>query len=216
VLDLYGPDQSGLGACVLHDVLARGDGHIRVDSEPGRGATFRAHFPAVREAVLAAAPVAELPPARGQETVLLVEDEEMLRRVAREVLEAQGYTVLVASNGHEAVQAAAQHAGPIDLLLTDVVMPGMSRRVVADRLAVSRPETKVLFMSGYTNGAIAHHGVLEPGMAYLAKPLTVDTLSARVRDVLDGAAETSPPVTGGESGRLTPSPDGGTGSAFHS
>src|SRR6266853_5035885 len=185
-------------------------------SEPGRGSTFRAHFSAVREAVVAPAPVAELPPARGQETVLLVEDDEMLRRVAREVLEAQGYTVLVASNGHEAVQAAAQHAGPIDLLLTDVVMPGMSGRVVADCFAVSRTETKVLFMSGYTDGAIAHPGVLEPGMAYLAKPFTVDTLSARVRDVLDGAAETSPPVTVGESGRLTPSPDGGTGSAFHS
>ena len=207
---------TGLGLSTVYGIVAQSDGHIHVYSEPGRGSTFRAHFSAVREAVVAAAPVAELPPARGQETVLLVEDDEMLRRVAREVLEAQGYTVLVASNGHEAVQAAAQHAGPIDLLLTDVVMPGMSGRVVADRFAVSRPETKVLFMSGYTDGAIAHHGVLEPGMAYLAKPFTVDTLSARVRDVLDGAAETSPPVTVGESGRLTPSPDGGTGSAFHS
>ena len=188
---------TGLGLSTVYGIVAQSDGHIRVYSEPGRGSTFRAHFPVVREAVAAAAPVAELPPARGRETVLLVEDEEMLRRVACEVLEAQGYTVLVASNGQEAVQTAAQHAGPIDLLLTDVVMPGMSGRVVADRLAASRPETKVLFMSGYTDGAIAHHGVLEPGMAYLAKPFTVGTLSARVREVLDGTAEPSPSLTAG-------------------
>jgi two-component system, cell cycle sensor histidine kinase and response regulator CckA len=101
--------------------------------------------------------------------------------------------VLVASNGHEAAQAAAEHPEPIDLLLTDVVMPGMSGRVVADRLAALRPEIKVLFMSGYTDGAIAHHGVLDPRMAYLAKPFTVESLAARVREVLDGALETLPP-----------------------
>jgi two-component system cell cycle sensor histidine kinase/response regulator CckA len=191
---------TGLGLSTVYGIVAQSEGHLRVYSEPGRGSTFRAYFPAVSEAVEAAAPAAVPPPARGQETVLLVEDDEMLRRVAREVLEAQGYTVLVASDGHEAAHVAARHAGPIHLLLTDVVMPGMSGRVVADRLAASRPETRVLFMSGYTDGAIAHHGVLDPGTAYLAKPFTVETLSARVRDVLDGAAEASPPVILGASG----------------
>jgi PAS domain S-box-containing protein len=189
-----GPGQgTGLGLSTVYGIVTQSGGHIRVYSEPGRGSTFRAYFPAVGESIAEPAPAAEVAPARGQETVLLVEDEEMVRRVAREILEAQGYTVLVASNGHEAAQTAAQHAGPIDLLLTDVVMPGMSGRVVADRLATSRPEARVLFMSGYTDGAIAHHGVLDPRMAYLAKPFTVDSLSRRVREVLDGALETAPP-----------------------
>ncbi|HKW94237.1 MAG TPA: ATP-binding protein [Methylomirabilota bacterium] len=182
---------TGLGLSTVYGIVAQSGGYIRVYSEPGRGSTFRSYFPAVSETVQMATPAGDQVPARGHETVLLVEDEEMLRRVAREVLEAQGYTVLVASNGHEAAQAAAQHPGPIHLLLTDVVMPGMSGRVVADRLAMSRPETKVLFMSGYTDGAIAHHGVLEPKMEYLAKPFSVETLSARVRDVLDAATETA-------------------------
>jgi hypothetical protein len=117
--------------------------------------------------------------------VLLVEDEAMVRRIAREILEEHGYTVLAASDGAEAAEAAAHHAGPIHLLLTDVIMPGMSGRAVAARLAIARPAMKVLYMSGYTDGAIAHHGVLDPNMAYLEKPFTMDTLSSKVRAVLD-------------------------------
>ena len=118
--------------------------------------------------------------------MLLVEDEEMLRRVACEVLEAQGYTVLVASNGQEAMQTAAQHVGPIDLLLTDVVMPGMSGRELAEALAPSHREMKVLFMSGYTDDAIVHNGVLDPDMEFLQNPATPEAIARRVREVLGG------------------------------
>jgi CheY-like chemotaxis protein len=184
---------TGLGLSTVYGIVAQSGGHVRVYSEPGQGSTFRIHLPPVADERETAAPAAAPPPAHGHETVLLVEDEEMVRRVAREILEFQGYTVLVASNGEEAAQTAAQHGGAIDLLVTDVVMPGMSGRVVADRLVAARPDLKVLFMSGYTDGAIAHHGVLEAGTAYLAKPFTVDTLAAKVRAVLDGTPDAAPP-----------------------
>jgi response regulator RpfG family c-di-GMP phosphodiesterase len=127
-------------------------------------------------------------PLEGRETVLLVEDEDQVRGWAREVLDMYGYTVLEASNGIEALGVAERHDGGIHLLLTDVVMPHMSGRELADRLSPMRPEMKVLYMSGYTDEAIVHHGVLTAGTALIQKPFGVDALAEKVRDVL-GTAE---------------------------
>jgi CheY-like chemotaxis protein len=140
-----------------------------------------------------AEPVAEEParsvvredvPARGTETVLLVEDEEMVRRMTREVLEGAGYHVLEASSGFDALRVSSGHGGRLDLLLTDVVMPGMSGRELAERLAPVRPGIKVLYMSGHTDDAIFHHGVTQAGTGFLQKPFTPDALERRVRELL--------------------------------
>jgi two-component system cell cycle sensor histidine kinase/response regulator CckA len=122
---------------------------------------------------------------RGAETILLVEDDAGVRGATRRFLEAHGYTVLEATQGREALRLCEKHCGPIDLLITDVVMPEMSGRDVAERLKPSRPNMKVLFMSGYTDKAIVHRGELDPGTAFLQKPFTPDALSRKVREVLD-------------------------------
>jgi len=121
---------------------------------------------------------------RGSETILLVEDEESVRQLVRETLEARGYTVREAQNGEEGLQLAQEHEGPLDLVITDVVMPGISGRELTKRLSEARPETKVLYLSGYAEDAIVHEGVLEPGTAFLQKPFTLQTLSRKVREVL--------------------------------
>ncbi len=122
-----------------------------------------------------------------REIILLVEDENTLRNITRQYLTKQGYTVLEANNGVTALQLSATHPGPIHLLLTDVIMPGMNGRELADRLTSVRPETRVLYMSGYTENAIGHNGVLEPGTNLLQKPFTLPALKAKVREVLDTA-----------------------------
>ena len=124
-------------------------------------------------------------PARGSETVLLAEDEPAVRAIAQQALERHGYTVLAAPSGAAALALAAQHAATIDLLLTDVVMPGMSGRDLADRLTAQRPGIRVLYISGYTDNAIVRHGMLEPGLAYLQKPFRPHALVRKVREVLD-------------------------------
>ena len=121
------------------------------------------------------------------ETVLLVEDDSQVREAARRVLAKRGYQVLVATHGKDALHLAKNHPGPIDVLLTDVVMPEMSGRELADRLAPQRPRTRVVFMSGYTDNAIVHHGVLDDGTVYVQKPFAPATLARTVRAVLDGA-----------------------------
>jgi CheY-like chemotaxis protein len=125
---------------------------------------------------------------RGTETVLVVEDAGAVRAVTRHVLERQGYTVLEAANGDAALQVAAAHDGPIHLLLTDVVMPGLSGRQVAERLTQTRGAMRVLYASGYTDDSIVRHGILEEGIAYLQKPFTPESLARKVRDVLDTPA----------------------------
>ncbi len=179
---------TGLGLATVYGIVKQSGGHIDVSSEPGRGSTFQIYLPLAEEAESEA--LAETPASRhagGSETVLLVEDEEDVRELAREILTLMGYTVLTASEPAEALRISLEHTGVIDLLVTDVVMPGMSGRQLADRLTAERPGLKVMFMSGYTDNAIVHHGVLEPGTAFVQKPFTPESLTRKVRDVLDAA-----------------------------
>jgi CheY-like chemotaxis protein len=160
-------------------------GYIFAQSELGRGTTFRIYLPQVEEAADYGTHVRLVEPeARGSETILLVEDEESVRQLVRETLEAKGYKVLEAERGGTALQVAQEQHGPIHMLITDVVMPGMSGRELAEQLAKSHPQTKVLFLSGYTEDAIVHQGVLDPGTAFLQKPFTLQMLSRKVREVL--------------------------------
>jgi PAS domain S-box-containing protein len=177
---------TGLGLATAYGIVKQSDGYITVDSEAGRGATFRIYFPraAGAAAVSGLGERSALSP-RGTETILLVEDESGVRRLSRTILEAQGYTVLEAASGDEALEVARSHAGEIHLVATDVIMPGMSGRVLWDRLRVLREDPRVLFISGYTDDAIARHGVLESGIAFLQKPFTPFSLAQKVREVLD-------------------------------
>jgi two-component system, cell cycle sensor histidine kinase and response regulator CckA len=178
---------TGLGLATVYGIVKQSGGYVVLHSEPGKGATFEIYLPRLQEVAAAGAAVAgpAPPPRPGTETILLVEDEEMLRELAREVLEAGGYRVLGAAGGEEAVRVAAGHDGTIHLLLTDVVMPGMNGRMLAERLLKSRPGMKVLYTSGYTDDVIFQRGVLPEGSAFLHKPFTTHGLERKVRDILD-------------------------------
>ena len=157
-----------------------------VQSEKGHGTTFNIYLPRVEEvADKNAIPVTRAAQG-GSETVLLVEDEESVRQLVRETLQAKGYRVVEAENGEAGLQAAAKHSGKIDMVITDVVMPGMGGRELVRRLADTRPETKVLYLSGYTEDAIVNEGTIESGKAFLQKPFTPTTLAGKVREVLRG------------------------------
>jgi signal transduction histidine kinase/CheY-like chemotaxis protein len=177
---------SGLGLATVYGIVKQSGGYVWVYSEPGRGTTFKIYLPRVEEQAEAedAAPVTAAT-AGGQETVLLVEDNEALREAVREALQERGYAVLVAGDGEAAVETAAAHAGPIHLLLSDVVMPRLGGPELAARVVGLRPGIRVLYMSGYSNGAVSHHGVLGPDVSLLEKPFTGERLARAVRAALD-------------------------------
>ena len=178
---------TGLGLSTVYGIVKQSDGYIWVYSEPGRGTTFKIYLPRVDARPHRASSPRIHAILEGTETILLAEDDAMLRPLAAGLLTKLGYTVLAAEHSGEAVNVALHHRGPIHLLVTDVVMPGGSGRELARTLAEQRPDMKVLYISGYTDDAIVRHGMLEPGLSFLQKPFTPAVLARKVRDVLDAS-----------------------------
>jgi two-component system cell cycle sensor histidine kinase/response regulator CckA len=178
---------TGLGLSTVYGIVKQSGGYIFAESTIGRGTTFRIYLPRVDDrAEHVSAKNAGLQAGGGSETILLVEDEESVRQLVRETLQTRGYHVIEAENGDAGLRVADEYAGDIDLVITDVVMPGMNGRELAKRLAGSRPSMRVLYLSGYTEEAIIHEGAMEPGTAFLQKPFTLQVLSRKVREVLRG------------------------------
>jgi two-component system, cell cycle sensor histidine kinase and response regulator CckA len=177
---------TGLGLSTVYGIVKQSGGNIWVYSEPGQGTSFKIYLPREEEPLEKISEnVLKTDPPRGTETVLIVEDEKEVRQLAVRILAKQGYKVLEASQGDQALLICGQYQEPIHLLVTDVIMPGMSGRDLAERMKSLRPETKVLYMSGHTSGAIVHHGVLDRSANLLQKPFTPEALARKMREVLD-------------------------------
>ena len=182
---------TGLGLSTVYGIVKQSGGHIMVTSEVGKGTTFKVYLPRVEDSFQAPRKRewAETPGEKGKETILLVEDEPAVRGLAHMVLSEQGYTVIEAQNSEEAVRLAGKHGSEIHLLLTDVVMPGMSGHDLAKHLTALHANLRVLYMSGYTNNVIAENGTLEEGLSFLQKPFTPQVLTQRVREALSGPVQ---------------------------
>jgi CheY-like chemotaxis protein len=174
---------TGLGLSVVHGIVQQSGGHIDVDSTIGAGTTFRMFLPVIDQAPEEASVAREAVP-RGSERILIVEDEGPLRSLISQGLREYGYTVLEAANGQEALALAARDQDRIRLLITDVVMPGMSGRIVAERFSALHPHARVLYLSGYTDDAVIRHGVLHEQVNFLQKPFSLDALTRKVSEVL--------------------------------
>jgi signal transduction histidine kinase/ActR/RegA family two-component response regulator len=185
-----GTEARGLGLATVYGIVQQNGGHVAVYSEVGQGTTFRIYLPrSVEERSAQAAPLkaAEAPLAGGAETILLIEDNDELRGAARGILEALGYRVAAAANGTEALATFERIGGLVDLVLCDVVMPGMSGPETVERIRAKSPGTRVLFMSGYTDNVVVRHGILEGELEFLEKPFSADRLAAKIRQVLEAA-----------------------------
>jgi len=184
-----------VGLATVYGIVTQSEGTITVDSAPGQGTRVTISLPRVDATAepLEAGPASAGAP-QGEETILLVEDYTEIREMLQEILQLHGYTVLTAANGQEALRSSERHEGTIQLLLTDVIMPGMSGRELADHVTRKRPSMKVLFMSGYTEDELGQHGLLDPGVTLLRKPFLPEALVEKVREILD-----TPPPPGGDS-----------------
>jgi two-component system, cell cycle sensor histidine kinase and response regulator CckA len=178
-------DGTGLGLASVYGLVKQSGGHIWLYSEPGLGTTFKVYLPASSADVAPAGPAVELISLEGDETILLVEDTAMVRELVTATLEAYGYTVLAAADGHEAIALVEQTEEEIALLLTDVVMPGMNGRELAEILVARTPELRVLYTSGYPSDTVVRHGIADATAAFIEKPYLPDELARKVREVLD-------------------------------
>jgi CheY-like chemotaxis protein len=183
---------TGLGLSTVYGIVKQSGGEIVVESKPGHGATFTIYLPRISDPAQIAPPLDAHPAVRvGTETILLVEDELGVRQLVSEMLQRLGYRILPAAGGVDAIHLFEQHRGSIDLLVTDVIMPQMSGRELAQRLKLQQPSLKVLYISGYTDDMLAHHGVLESNVFLLQKPFAPDELAKKLREVLDTPAARS-------------------------